>query len=285
MGEICTFGDTWCRLVLDQSVVKIVEEVRVRNNGLFFKIASEAVGRARANEVEDKVAVEENTLDVGIRILAHLHRQYEKPVELARLQQFHPGQQVHPFVLGLVQQVDDPPAVMLDPPERLQMPQHSSNHPGNGRHGLEHHSAHVVVVTEVRVGKVPQHLYGVVRNGVRPRLGNTMPLLADIDTLEEFGGNGRGRRKCGAHRQGFGGLYFHDHVHRHRTQGIGCFGAQGTGGLVTGNARQERTRESFGEGDGERAGEGQTSSGCKAGWHQGLEHFEVWKGGLMMCTY
>lgn len=70
------------------------------------------------DHIERKEDVKEDTLDSGD----------EGTLKEGRLRDLHPGEEMHALVLGLVQQVRDPAAVVAAPAERSQVTEHTCYH-------------------------------------------------------------------------------------------------------------------------------------------------------------
>lgn len=104
---------------------------RVRQHGLFFQVAHEAMAGARGDEVGEEHGVEEDALG------AQDHDLHE-PAGLGHLEE---GEQVHALVVRLFEQRLDPAVVALHPAQRVQVAEHAGHHAGDAGYGLQEHHA------------------------------------------------------------------------------------------------------------------------------------------------
>mmetsp|Transcript_55326 Transcript_55326/g.135504 ORF Transcript_55326/g.135504 Transcript_55326/m.135504 type:complete len:349 (+) Transcript_55326:279-1325(+) len=162
-------------------VVDGLEDPRVRVHGLLLEVPHEAVADVRVHEVGQEEGGHEEAL-----------RHHDgRPEHRPGLLQLDEGQQVHPLVLGLLEQRVDPPVVPVHPPQRPEVPQHPRRHPGHPRHRLQedgpvHHLARrqlAKVVEGEGVEGRAQELDGVEGDGVGDAAGPQVRLLHAVDLL------------------------------------------------------------------------------------------------------
>ena len=70
-----------------------------------------------------------------------LGRGYENSEENARISHRQEYEQMHPLILSLLQQMVNPPMVSFKGSQRLQMPEHTANHPRDTSHSFQEYNS------------------------------------------------------------------------------------------------------------------------------------------------
>jgi len=99
--------------VHDETTNRSTKEKRKRREDLH-----DTVGGPIRDHIKRKEDVKEDTLNGGD----------EGTFKEGRLRDLHPGEEMHALVLGLVQQMGDPAAVVAAPAERSQVTEHACYH-------------------------------------------------------------------------------------------------------------------------------------------------------------
>ena len=153
-------GDGRRRRVLDLAGLEVLEVLGVRAHGLLLEVADEAVRELGGDEVADEVGVEEDAL----------RGEHEGALPPPWLHHLQEGHQVHPLVLGLLQQRADPAAALLEAAEGAQVEQHAAHHPGHPGHRLQQQRVARVPPLEEEVPGHRQRPHRPVRQLVREAL-------------------------------------------------------------------------------------------------------------------
>lgn len=128
------FGDLEARVAPlgQEALFDLLDAPGVGVHGLLLEVADEAVADLGRDEVRAEEGVEEDALR------GEDHRLHEP----ARLAHLHERQEVHAFVVRLFQQRLDPPVVPLHAAEGAEVAEHTGDHAGDARDGLQKHKPH-----------------------------------------------------------------------------------------------------------------------------------------------
>lgn len=102
----------------ERTLVNLLETSRVSVDGLLFEVSDEAVHNLGGHEVGEEEAVEEEALG------ANDHGLHEP----ARLAHLHKGQEMHAFVVALLEEGFNPAVVSLHSSEAVEVTQHAAHH-------------------------------------------------------------------------------------------------------------------------------------------------------------
>lgn len=120
-----------CGNVRRTSLVDFFKIKRVTGDRLFFKIADDAVRRARGDQIEQEEA------DIKNPLRKHHHQALEK----SRLSDLDECHQVHALVLCFLHQGTNPAVVIDHTAQAIEMLNRSTDHARNSRNGFEHDGA------------------------------------------------------------------------------------------------------------------------------------------------
>lgn len=136
--------------VIQFAVVDLLQEDSVGVHCLLLEVANKSMARRWRNHVRQEVPIEKDSLCCGD------HESVEDPW----VAQSQEKEEVHTFVLRLLQQVVDPAVVALQGSQTAQVALHASNHAWDTSYGLEEDDA-------VHPATLVQRLWVVARSKVK----------------------------------------------------------------------------------------------------------------------
>lgn len=140
-------GDFWGSDVLVPTFIHLSQVLGVRNDRFFFKIANNPVCRARREQVEEEVGVVER----------ELRDRDDHPLKQCRIGDVDEGHQVHPLILGFVEEGADPSLILTNMAKSREVLQQTADHARYGRDRLKNDSAVAITLGEKAVGDEAQH--------------------------------------------------------------------------------------------------------------------------------